>query len=114
MQLPIIFLPVLFVLAAAQDTAQTLTADTPASLKQCEKTTLTWSGGKPWYTVTIAPPDDLAHAEPSVVTNATAVYDWVVRYPAGGQISFKVEDGAGTTAVSGAVTVDPSDDFSCL
>ncbi|EIM90921.1 uncharacterized protein STEHIDRAFT_152608 [Stereum hirsutum FP-91666 SS1] len=92
-----------------------LTINTPTSIVQCEPVQITWQEGTSPFSVEVIPggqPTDSPIIEFPATTDHSLTWD--VNVSAGTFISLKVEDAAGTTAFSSAVTVGTSDDISCI
>ncbi|KAI0356780.1 hypothetical protein OH77DRAFT_1422994, partial [Trametes cingulata] len=84
--------------------------NTPAVVKQCETTTLTWGGGVgPFSLVSIIKPAGggvpVEGIEP--IPADFHSFPWPTDFPAGSKIVFIITDSTGASAQSAAVTVQP-------
>lgn len=85
------------------------------NLTQCQPASLTWVPTGPPYNVIIVPASNPC-TDPLVDLGDldTNNYGWVVNITAGSTVMISVLDGNNQEAWSGAMTVQPSDDSSCL
>lgn len=111
-----LFTTTLFFALAALGVRADFTVYTP-TLTQCQPATLTWDQATGPYDVIVVPASDpcgdyIADLGDAIDTNS---YQWSkVPIPAGTQVMISVLDSTGQEGWSGAVTVGPSDDASCL
>ncbi|OCH95353.1 hypothetical protein OBBRIDRAFT_788233 [Obba rivulosa] len=105
----------LFSTLAIQGARADFSVDTPTFV-QCQSAQVTWdSTNSPPYNLIVVPAADPCG---DVVAdlgdhNGTSMH-WTVALAAGQQVMLSLQDGADDEAWSGAITVQPSDDSSCL
>jgi hypothetical protein len=111
-----LFTTTLFFALATLGVRADFTVYTPA-LTQCQPATLTWDQATGPYDVIVVPASDPCGDEFVDLGDAidTTSYQWSkVPIPAGTQVMISVVDSTGEEGWSGAITVGPSDDTSCL
>ncbi|KAI0039854.1 hypothetical protein FA95DRAFT_1577323 [Auriscalpium vulgare] len=97
----------LFVVAAS---AQTLTINTPSNVAECLPLQITWSGGTPPYTVSLASgTDPNGPALQILATNTQATsFSWsAVNFASGTSLDLNVRDSTGTLQQTAPFTVNP-------
>jgi hypothetical protein len=110
-----LFTTTLFFALAALRVAAEFTVYTP-ELTQCQPATLNWDNTNGHYDVIIVPANDPCGDELADLGDIdTNTYQWSkVTIPAGTSVMVSVLDTDGQEGWSGAITVKPSDDNSCL
>jgi len=85
------------------------------TLTQCKQTTVSWQKGDGNYNMVVVPAGDVC-AEPihNLGDTTKTVLDWKVALPAGMKVVFSVIDSAGVEGFSKEITVEASDDDSCV
>ncbi|WVW83045.1 hypothetical protein I302_105062 [Kwoniella bestiolae CBS 10118] len=93
-----------------------LTINTPASLIECQPTSITFSGGSasPYY-LSILPGGQASAAALENLPNAdTSPVTWTVDIASGTNITIRITDGSGNIAYSSPVVIQPGSSTSCL
>ncbi|WWC61079.1 uncharacterized protein I303_103657 [Kwoniella dejecticola CBS 10117] len=93
-----------------------LTINTPASLIECQPTSITFSGGSasPYY-LSILPGGQASAAALENLPNAdSSPVTWTVDIASGTNITIKITDGSGNIAYSSPVVVQQGSSTSCL
>ncbi|KIJ52579.1 hypothetical protein M422DRAFT_156784 [Sphaerobolus stellatus SS14] len=109
-----VFSITLFSVLARVAFAQDFTFATP-QLVQCKEAEFQWQGGNPGYAVYVLPFNDpCGDAVAEVGTTPNTSQNWNVTIPAGSQVQLLVEDSDSNEAWTGTITVQPSDDSSCI
>ncbi|PPQ67534.1 hypothetical protein CVT25_006075 [Psilocybe cyanescens] len=92
-----------------------MTINTPTSVVQCQPQLLSWSDGQAPYYLTIIPGGQPSAAPlKSFDTQSSTSITWIVDLKAETQVSFALKDSTGATAYTDIVTIQPSNDSSCL
>jgi hypothetical protein len=110
-----LFATTLFFALAALRVAADFTVYTP-QLTQCQPATLSWDNTSGPYNVIIVPAEDTCGDELADLGDVDAnTYQWPsVPFPAGTQVVISVMDANDQEGWSGTITVQPSNDNSCL
>jgi len=92
-----------------------LTINTPSGVVQCQPILLTWSGGTPPYYLSLIPAGQVTAPalETFPVQNGTQL-TWTVDQASGSTFNIELKDSTGTIAYSDIVTVQSSNDRTCL
>jgi len=101
-------------LAARHVIAEDLTLSTP-TLTQCQKTSITWTGGDANFLVSVVPASDpCADSIVDIPQTGQNSLEWTAVIPAGSKVELMVEDSTGAESWSGVITVGASNDTSCI
>ncbi|WVF72192.1 hypothetical protein IAT40_007004 [Kwoniella sp. CBS 6097] len=96
--------------------ANALTVNTPASLIECQPTSLTWAQGSggPYY-ISIIPGGQASAAALENLPNAdSSPVTWTVDIASGTNITVKITDNSGAIAYSSPVVIQAGSSTSCL
>jgi len=95
--------------------AQTFTINTPPDVVQCEPLKLSWVGGTPGYFLSVLPANQPnALALMSFPEQNGTTLSWTVNITEGEGIFFNLRDSTGAIAQSASVTIQNSQDNSCI
>jgi len=100
-------------LAAAAVQAD-LYISTPPELKQCEEATFVISGASGSVWPFVVDPNNPCGDPLRELNDATGDLKWTPDLPVGTNVMVEIEDEAGNQAWSGALTVQPGSDSSCI
>jgi len=104
----------LFATILALQAVADFTVNTP-KLKQCQTSTIEWAGDKGQVLVSVVKANDpCGNALVDLPNEDGSSLQWKVTLPAGTKVQVAVEDDSDDVAWSGIITVEPSDDDSCL
>jgi len=102
-------------LALAISGAQAEFAINTPKLVQCQDATLTWAASSGPYNIIVVPENNPCTETLADLGDHTGTtYKWKVNVSAGNTVLLSIEDSKGEEAWSGAITVESSDDASCL
>jgi hypothetical protein len=91
-----------------------LVISTPTELKQCEEATFFITGAKgPFWPFVVNPSDPCADPYREL-DDVTGDLKWKPDLPVGTSVQLAIEDEAGNEAWSGALTIQPGSDYSCV
>ncbi|KAB5593980.1 Arylesterase domain-containing protein [Ceratobasidium theobromae] len=104
--------------AAAALSVSALDIDTPGQLTQCGSVQVKWSGKKGPFTLSVLPSCDSNDPDTPLMEFGGLndnTYQWTVNLPAStGAVAFAITDNEGNEAYTDEVTIQGSDDGSCL
>ncbi|TYJ57214.1 hypothetical protein B9479_002129 [Cryptococcus floricola] len=105
----------LALLATVTGAATALTINSPASLIECQPTSLSWSDGtSPYYLAIIHGGEVSSSAYESFDAVDSSPYTWTVNLASGTNITVRVTDSDGTIAYSSPVVIQSGSSSSCL
>ncbi|KAK6903020.1 hypothetical protein I203_108281 [Kwoniella mangroviensis CBS 8507] len=96
--------------------ANALTINTPASLIECQPTSITFSGGSssPYYLSILPGGQASASALENLPDATSSPVTWTVDIASGTNITIKITDGSGNIAYSSPVVIQAGSSSSCL
>ncbi|ODO03326.1 hypothetical protein L198_02171 [Cryptococcus wingfieldii CBS 7118] len=105
----------LALLASVTGVATALTINSPASLIECQPTSLSWSDGtSPYYLAIIHGGEVSSSAYESFDAVDSSPYTWTVNLASGTNVTIRVTDSDGTIAYSSPVVIQSGSSSSCL